>query len=118
MGGGLDFVRVYSERNYGIPPEKVMGIAAVTKYGYAKDGKPVLTKVGTFTQKLYAEAVKNGGAVISMKNDWKRIFAFEQACRSPERLMAVMPRAIPCQPVAAAAVTTELTGFQFNTVFN
>jgi len=36
------------------------------------------TKVGTFTQALYNEAKKNGWTVISMKNDWKRIFAFEQ----------------------------------------
>jgi hypothetical protein len=35
------------------------------------------TKVGTFTQALYDEAKKNGWAVISMKNDWKRIFTFE-----------------------------------------
>ena len=35
------------------------------------------TKVGTFTQALYDEARKGGWTVISMKNDWKRIFAFE-----------------------------------------
>src|SRR6476660_4185851 len=35
------------------------------------------TKVGTFTQALYEEAKKNGWTVISMKNDWKKIFAFE-----------------------------------------
>ena len=35
------------------------------------------TKVGTFTQALYDEAKTNGWTVISMKNDWKRIFAFE-----------------------------------------
>jgi hypothetical protein len=35
------------------------------------------TKVGTFTQKLYDEAKKKGWSVISMKNDWKRVFAFE-----------------------------------------
>lgn len=34
-------------------------------------------RVGTFTPGLYDEARKNGWAVISMKNDWKRIFAFE-----------------------------------------
>lgn len=36
------------------------------------------SKVGTFTQALYDEAVKDGWNVISMKKDWKRIFAFEQ----------------------------------------
>ena len=152
-GGGQDFVRVYSEQVYGIPPEQVVGTAGGTKYGYDKDGKPFLTKepklllndnnagkpegihlmigrrpyaafgnstgdqqmleyteagdgarlamlvlhddakreyaygpaqglpdtkVGTFTQALYDEAKKKGWTVISMKNDWKRIFAFEQ----------------------------------------
>ena len=151
-GGGQDFVRLYSQRVYGIPPEQVVGTAAGTKYGYDKDGKPFLTKepklllndndagkpegihlmigrrpyaafgnstgdremleytgtgvgarlkmlvlhddavreyaygpaqglpdtkVGTFTQALFDEAKKNGWTVISMKNDWKRIFAFE-----------------------------------------
>ena len=152
-GGGQDFVRVYAEKVYGIPPEQVVGTAGGTKFGYAKDGKPFLTKdaklllndnnagkvegihlmigrrpyaafgnstgdrqmlewtgagsgarlkmlvlhddaareyaygpaqglpdskVGTFTQALYDEAKKDGWTVISMKNDWKRIFAFEQ----------------------------------------
>jgi phosphoglycolate phosphatase-like HAD superfamily hydrolase len=151
-GGGQDFVRVYSERVYGIPPEQVVGTAGATKYGYDKSGKPFLTKeprlllnddnagkpegihlmigrrpyaafgnstgdrqmleytkagdgerlamlvlhddakreyaygpaqglpdtrVGTFTKALYDEAKKQGWTVISMKNDWKRIFAFE-----------------------------------------
>jgi phosphoserine phosphatase len=152
-GGGQDFVRVYSERVYGIPPEQVVGTAGETKYGYRKDGTPFLTKepkllldnndagkpegihlmigrrpyaafgnstgdrqmleytkagdgarlsmillhddakreyaygpaqglpdtrVGTFTQALYDEAQKQGWIVISMKNDWHRIFAFEE----------------------------------------
>jgi phosphoglycolate phosphatase-like HAD superfamily hydrolase len=151
-GGGQDFVRVYAEKVYGIPPEQVIGTAGGTKYGYAKDGKPFLTKepklllndnfagkpegihlmigrrpyaafgnstgdrqmleytgagagarlkmlvlhddaareyaygpaqglpnsrVGTFTQALYDEAKKDGWTVISMKNDWRRIFTFE-----------------------------------------
>jgi phosphoglycolate phosphatase-like HAD superfamily hydrolase len=151
-GGGQDFVRVYAEKVYGIPPEQVVGTAGGTKYGYGADGKPFLTKeaklllndnnagkpvgihlmigrrpyaafgnstgdremlewtaagtgarlkmlllhddatreyaygpaqglpeskVGTFTPALYDEARKNGWTVISMKNDWKRIFAFE-----------------------------------------
>jgi hypothetical protein len=152
-GGGQDFVRTYSERVYGVPPEQVVGTASGTKFGYHKDGKPFLTKeprlllnddkagkpegihlmigrrpyaafgnsdgdrqmleytgagdgarlmmlvmhddtkreyaygpahglpaskVGTFTQALYDEAKKKGWTVISMKNDWKRIFAFDQ----------------------------------------
>jgi hypothetical protein len=35
------------------------------------------TKVGTFTKALYDEAKKDGWIIINMKNDWKRIFAFE-----------------------------------------
>jgi hypothetical protein len=35
------------------------------------------TKVGTFTQALYDEAKEDGWFVISVKNDWKRVFAFE-----------------------------------------
>ena len=152
-GGGQDFVRVYSEEVYGIPPEQVVGTAGGTSYGYDKNGRPFLTKdpklllnddfagkpegihlvigrrpyaafgnstgdrqmleytkagdgsrlamlvlhddakreyaygpalglpdtkVGTFTQTLYDEAAKQGWVVISMKNDWKRVFAFEQ----------------------------------------
>ncbi len=36
------------------------------------------SKVGTFTQSLYDEAKAKGWTVISMKNDWKRIFAWEK----------------------------------------
>jgi phosphoglycolate phosphatase-like HAD superfamily hydrolase len=43
-GGGQDFVRIYAEQVYGIPPEQVVGSAGGTKYGYGKDGKPFLTK--------------------------------------------------------------------------
>lgn len=43
-GGGQDFVRVYAEQVYGIPPEQVVGTMGGTKYGYGMDGKPMLTK--------------------------------------------------------------------------
>jgi phosphoglycolate phosphatase-like HAD superfamily hydrolase len=43
-GGGQDFVRVYAEQVYGIPPEQIVGTAGGTKYGYGKDGRPFLTK--------------------------------------------------------------------------
>jgi hypothetical protein len=36
------------------------------------------THFGAFTQALYDEAKKRGWNVISMKNDWKRIFAWEK----------------------------------------
>jgi phosphoglycolate phosphatase-like HAD superfamily hydrolase len=35
------------------------------------------SKIGTFTPMLYDEARKQGWTVISMKNDWNRIFAFD-----------------------------------------
>jgi phosphoglycolate phosphatase-like HAD superfamily hydrolase len=150
-GGGQDFVRVYAQKVYGIPPEQVVGSALGTKFGHDKDGKPFLTKepklmlnddhagkpegihlmigrrpfaafgnstgdrdmlewtgagagarlkmlvlhddaareyaygpaaglpdtkIGTFTPALYDEAKKSGWTVISMKTDWRKIFAF------------------------------------------
>jgi phosphoserine phosphatase len=44
-------------------------------YGPAK-GLPD-TKVGTFSQGLYDESMKRGWFVISMKTDWRRLFAFD-----------------------------------------
>jgi phosphoglycolate phosphatase-like HAD superfamily hydrolase len=150
-GGGQDFVRAYSQRIYGVPPEQVVGTMGGTKFGYDKDGKPFLTKepklllnddkagkpqgihlmigrrphaafgnsdgdremleytgagdgarlmmlvlhddvareyaygparglpdskIGTFTVALADEAKTKGWTVISMKNDWKRVFSF------------------------------------------
>ncbi|GGF63947.1 haloacid dehalogenase [Azorhizobium oxalatiphilum] len=151
-GGGQDFVRVYAQAVYGIPPEQVVGTAGATSYTYDANGKPVLIKepklllnddqagkpegihfmigrrpqasfgnstgdrqmleyaragdgprlavlvlhddasreyaygpaeglpdthVGTFTAQLHDEAIRQGWTVISMKTDWKRIFAFD-----------------------------------------
>jgi hypothetical protein len=45
-------------------------------YGPAQDLPD--TRIGKFTQALYDEARKRGWTVISMKNDWKRIFAWEK----------------------------------------
>src|SRR5277367_3019659 len=42
-GGGQEFVRPYSQRVYGIPPEQVVGSSILTKYEYL-DGKPVLMR--------------------------------------------------------------------------
>lgn len=42
-GGGADFMRVWSERVYGIPPQQVIGSTARTKYELLASG-PVLTK--------------------------------------------------------------------------
>jgi phosphoserine phosphatase len=43
-GGGQDFVRSYAEKVYGIPPEQVVGSVLGLKYGYTKEGRPVLTR--------------------------------------------------------------------------
>jgi phosphoserine phosphatase len=45
-------------------------------YGPAK-GLPDV-KLGAFTQALYDQAQKDGWTVVSMKDDWKRVFAFEK----------------------------------------
>jgi phosphoserine phosphatase len=50
---------------------------AKREYAYGPAAGLPDTKVGTFTQALYDEAKKKGWTVISMKNDWKKIFAFE-----------------------------------------
>jgi haloacid dehalogenase-like hydrolase len=150
-GGGQDFVRVYADKVYGVPPENVIGSALDLHYTHNAAGDGILmrppklllnnnfsgkpeeiylflgrhpkaafgnstgdqqmleytqagggatlmmmvlhddadreyaygpanglpdTKVGTFTQALYDEAKSKGWPVVSMKNDWKRIFSF------------------------------------------
>src|SRR5688572_4309463 len=43
-GGGVDFMRVFSERVYGIPPEQVIGSSGKLSFE-VRDGKPVLVKL-------------------------------------------------------------------------
>jgi len=43
-GGGIEFMRVWSQRVYNIPPERVIGTVGGVKLE-EKDGKPVLTKL-------------------------------------------------------------------------
>jgi hypothetical protein len=50
---------------------------AEREYAYGPAQWLADTKIGTFTQALYDEARKDGWFVNSMKNDWKRIFAFK-----------------------------------------
>ena len=45
------------------------------EYAYGPANGLPETKVGTFTQELYDEAMNDGWVVISMKNDWRRVFA-------------------------------------------
>jgi hypothetical protein len=51
---------------------------AKREYAYGPPQGLPKTKVGTFTQALCDEATKQGWVGICMKNDRKRIFAFEQ----------------------------------------
>ncbi len=51
--------------------------AVLREYAYGPAQGLPDTKVGAFTQALYDEAQKQGWTVISMRRDWKRIFAFE-----------------------------------------
>lgn len=144
-GGTIDFMRVWTERVYGIPPEQVVGTSFKLKYQLVdekpvlmrtqniallddKEGKPVgihdhigripiaafgnsdgdfqmleyttsapgkrfglivhhddetrewaydrQSKIGTLSKGL-DEAPKRGWVIVSMKNDWKKIFPFE-----------------------------------------
>jgi hydroxymethylpyrimidine pyrophosphatase-like HAD family hydrolase len=43
-GGGVDFMRVFAEQVYGIPPEQVVGSSGKVKFE-VRDGKPVLNKL-------------------------------------------------------------------------
>jgi len=145
-GGGLEFMRVFAERVYGIPPEQVVGSSGMTKFEVGSDGKPVLMKLAkmefvddgpgkpvginrfigrrpifafgnsdgdqqmlqwtaagsgarfmgivhhTDAVREYAydrkshvgkldraldEGIKRGWTIVDMKQDWKRVFAFE-----------------------------------------
>jgi haloacid dehalogenase-like hydrolase len=43
-GGGIEFMRPWTEKVYGIPPEQVVGSSIKTKYEW-RDGKPVLMRL-------------------------------------------------------------------------
>lgn len=43
-GGGVEFMRVFSERVYGIPPEQVIGSSGKTRYE-VRDGKSVILRL-------------------------------------------------------------------------
>ena len=44
-GGGVEFMRVWTEKAYGIPPEQVVGSSGVTRFEITADGRPVLMKL-------------------------------------------------------------------------
>jgi hypothetical protein len=43
-GGGIEFMRPWSEKTYGIPPEQVIGSSIKTRFEL-RDGKPVLLRI-------------------------------------------------------------------------
>ena len=47
------------------------------EYSYGPEAGQSDTKFGAFTQALHDEATSKGWNVVSMKRDWKRIFAFD-----------------------------------------
>lgn len=44
-GGGVEFMRVWTEAVYGVPPEQVIGSSIKTRFEI-RDGKPVLVRLG------------------------------------------------------------------------
>ena len=85
-GGGVEFMRVFSQEIYGIPPERVIGSSIKTRYEL-RDGKPVIVRLlelkfaydrGSHVGKLERgldEAATRGWTVISMKDAWKQVYA-------------------------------------------
>lgn len=52
---------------------------AAREYAYGPSGGLPDTKIGRFSEALMAEAKSHDWTVISMKNDWKRLFPFDPA---------------------------------------
>jgi phosphoglycolate phosphatase-like HAD superfamily hydrolase len=44
-GGGVEFMRPWAEKIYGVPPEQVVGSSGVVQFQMRPDGKPALTKL-------------------------------------------------------------------------
>lgn len=51
------------------------------EYAYGPAQGLAAAQVGSFPQSLYEEARQQGWTIISMKNDWKRVFAFDESSR-------------------------------------
>ena len=55
----------------------VMHDDAQREYAYGPATGLPESRIGTFTQPVYDEAKQKGWTVISIKNDWKRVFSFD-----------------------------------------
>jgi len=47
-GGGIEFIRPWAEKVYGIPPEQILGSSIKTEYE-VRDGKPVIVRLPALT---------------------------------------------------------------------
>ena len=75
--------------------------ARETAYGPA-NGLPRVA-LGSFTQALYDQAQKDGWTVVSMKNDWKRVFASEEVNQAVRRESAPDTVQTESKPIGLAA---------------
>jgi hypothetical protein len=62
---------------FGAPAANAQAATPLASWNVGPAGGLPDTKVGTFTQSLMDEANARAWTVISMKNDWKRIFTFD-----------------------------------------
>jgi phosphoglycolate phosphatase-like HAD superfamily hydrolase len=44
-GSGIDYMRPWAEKVYGVPPEQIVGSSGATQFNVGADGKPVLMKL-------------------------------------------------------------------------
>ena len=44
-GGGVEFMRVFAEKAYGIPPDQIVGSTGQLEFRIGSDGKPVLMRL-------------------------------------------------------------------------
>jgi len=72
-GGGVEFMRVWAEKAYGIPPEQVVGSSGVTQYRLDAAGKPSLLKL---TKVQFIDDGPGKPAGINMMIGRRPIFAF------------------------------------------
>ena len=69
-------------------------------YGPAK-GLPDV-KLGGFTQALYDQTKNDGWTVVSMKNDWSQVFAFEEVKQTARQKAAPVTVQSEAEPVGLA----------------